>query len=89
MRKTSGSSRHGSYSAERRFRKIIRPAFASIVTVEKRESRPLPSNPASPGKMAVSCNPVGKFPNEWLLGLRDVDFDPQESLTKLERKFRK
>ena len=35
------------------------PARASIVTAGNRESRPLPSSPASPAKIGFSCNSVG------------------------------
>jgi hypothetical protein len=43
--------------------RITRPALVSIMTVEKRERRPLPSKPAPPGKMAVSFRPIGTFTN--------------------------
>ena len=40
-------------------RSITLPAFASMVTDAKADSKPLPSRPASPEKISLVCSPVG------------------------------
>src|SRR5437899_8797709 len=51
------------YGAVGRDSRMRRRALASMVTLEKRERRPLPRRPDSPAKIEFSWRPVGTLTN--------------------------